>query len=497
MWKYCEELELILNKLALFFCFLAILPASAKVHVGVTHWDGYTNPDGTGVYIELLENIYGEQELVFDFTSYNRMTSLFDSTPYDMVVGIAPEDTPSAYFPKWHLDRDYPIRAFFKKKDHDFKHLSHLKGATLSWLHGYDFDKYIDFTHIAYPVRTVKSGFQLLMHDRIDAFVDFQYNVPSELLEQLGSIEIVPARPIYIAFKPTEKGKVLAKRFDEGMYALRTSGKLKALYQSDYQHAQFDSFDHEIPVITISTNDKSLLRLYSTENAQSLEAKLYRLILSQLSAYQVEFVGANYHRGKDVPLKSGCLANKVLTPERRREYLVSSPFAMYFSPRLYTLKNIKHFENTALEGIIDKASLTIGLPKARLLNRRLDNAIESVNGKRKTYISEFPSERLAALKYDQRINALIEFPADVATYWPYISDHDLFSLPLPNESVFTLGYMMCEANEVNTKFVTYFNDALKKAVASEAYFNAIQAHTVGISEEVLEKAYYDSFLRQK
>jgi len=486
-----------LKILVLFAWLLAFQPAKAEIQVGVTHWDGYTNPDGTGVYIELLKTIYAEDDLIFDFTSYNRMTSLFDSTPFDMVVGVAPEDTPSAHFSMWHLDRDYPILAFYKKNKHNFKHLSHLKGTTLSWLHGYDFEKYIDFTHDAYPVRTVKSGFQLLMYDRIDAFVDFSYNVPKELSKKLESIELVPARPIYVAFKSTTKGKMLAKKFDDAMLALRTSGKLKALYQSDYQHAQFDSFNSDLPVITISTNDKSLLRLYNTDNAQSLEAKLYRIILSQLNGYHVEFVGANYQGREDIPMKSGCLANKVLTPKREEEYLVSSPFSLYFSPRLYTRKKIDYFENSALEDIIEKGSFTLGLPKARLLNSRLDDAIKDINGESVIHLSEFPSERLVALRDGNDIDALIEFPADVATYWPYISDNELYSLPLPNENMFTLGYLMCEKTADNIKFITYFNKALQKAIASEAYFNAIQAHTPGVSEEVLENAYFNSFKMQR
>jgi len=485
-----------LKILVLFAWLLAFQPAKAEIQVGVTHWDGYTNPDGTGVYIELLKTIYAEDDLVFDFTSYNRMTSLFDSTPYDMVVGVAPEDTPSAHFSKWHLDRDYPILAFYNKNKHNFKHLSHLKGTTLSWLHGYDFEKYLDFTHDAYPVRTVKSGFQLLMYDRIDAFVDFSYNVPKELSKKLGSIELVPARPIYVAFKSTSKGKMLAKKFDDAMLALRTSGKLKALYQSDYQHAQFDSFSPDLPAITISTNDKSLLRLYRIDNAQSLEAKLYRMILSQLNGYSVEFVGANYQGNKDTPMKKGCLANKVLTPEREREYLISSPFALYFSPRLYTRKEIDYFENTPLEEVIQKGNFTLGLPKARSLNNRLDVAIENINRESVIHLNEFPSERLVALRDGNEIDALIEFPADVATYWPYISDNQLYSLPLPNESTFTLGYLMCEKTEDNMTFITNFNRALQKVVASEAYFNAIQAHTIGISEDALERAYHDSFLQQ-
>lgn len=485
-----------MKTLVLFAWLLAFQPAKADIHIGVTYWDGYTNPDGTGVYMELLKAIYSEDDLVFDFTSYNRMTSLFDNTTYDMVVGVAPEDTPSAHFSKWHLDRDYPILVFYKKHKHNFKHLSHLKGTTLSWLHGYDFEKYIDFTHNAYPVRTVKSGFQLLMHERIDAFVDFSYNVPKELSKKLESIELVPARPIYVAFKSTSKGRMLAKKFDDAMLALRTSGKLKALYQSDYQHAQFDSFNPDLPVMTISTNDKSLLRLYNTDNAQSLEAKLYRIILSQLNGYHVEFVGANYQGNKDTPMKKGCLANKVLTPEREREYLISSPFALYFSPRLYTRKKIDYFENTPLEEVIQKGNFTLGLPKARSLNHRLDVAIENINRESVIHLSEFPSERLVALRDGNEIDALIEFPADVATYWPYISDNQLYSLPLPNESTFTLGYLMCEKTEDNMTFITNFNRALQKAVASEAYFNAIQAHTPGVSEAVLENAYFNSFKKQ-
>ena len=47
---------------------------------------------------------------------------------------------------------------------------------------------------------TIENAVALLLNKRIDAFVDFDYNIPKEYKSKLNYVELVPARPIYLAF---------------------------------------------------------------------------------------------------------------------------------------------------------------------------------------------------------------------------------------------------------------------------------------------------------
>ena len=60
------------------------------------------------------------------------------------MIGVAKEDIPLAYYPHWYLDYDYPINAYFLNSTNNFNKLSDLNNKVLSWLDGYNFDKFID-----------------------------------------------------------------------------------------------------------------------------------------------------------------------------------------------------------------------------------------------------------------------------------------------------------------------------------------------------------------
>ena len=58
--------------LLIVFSYVCMNSAFASVKVGVTHWVDFTNPDETGVYIELLKEVYTDEQLEFDFSTLNR-----------------------------------------------------------------------------------------------------------------------------------------------------------------------------------------------------------------------------------------------------------------------------------------------------------------------------------------------------------------------------------------------------------------------------------------
>lgn len=477
--------------LAFFFVIYSSF-AQAKIVVGVTVWDGYSNADETGKYIELVKRIYPDEELAFQFTSYNRMTKLFGQNGFDLVIGVAREDVPQGHFPKWRLDIDYPVKAFYLKSRKDIKHLSDLENLTLSWLQGYDFDKYISYSHKSYLVNTIEKGFRLLMNGRIDSFIDFEYNIHKEYSGKLHSLELLPARPIYLAFSDTKRGKTLALIYDREMLKLRDSGELKKLYTDDYEHAGFAHFQVNKPTIIIKTDDANLHRAKGAENLHSLEAGLYRLILSQLTQFNIEFVKIDSHSVDNLLTEQQCFANKIYTLTRAEQYYFSKPFALYTGARLFSMKPLEVEQEIELADFIKSSNLHIGVTPSLLYSAPLMKELEQLPH---TNIVEASIDVFAQLKELKagKFDVKLAYPADVNSHWQFIGEQMPYSYSIKGMPPFAIGHVMCHQDEINQQFIEQLNRVLETLYQSQAYYNLLRQAAIGTSDSDFEQYFRTGF----
>lgn len=464
------------------------LPTYGKYKIGVALWPGLTNPDGTGTYLELLKAVYGPNQVEFDFTTYKRMTALFEKADHDAVIGVYKEDVPTAFYSKWHLDVDYPVKAFFLKNRLTIDNLSDLQGLTLSWIHGYDYHKYIEYDHQPYPINTLKHGFNLLINKRTDALLDYQHNIPEEYKGALGEIEVLPARPIYLAFKNNKRGQDMAATFDKKMIELRSTGMLKTLYNKSYQHTQFANFDQNKPLIVISSNDESLLRLNGFNKLDSLEAQIYQILLNRLPQYNVQFVKAQFNNKVEIEVSISCFANRIYTKQRAKKYLYSKPFSFYLPPRLYSKTPFNINNGNTLASMIQNQNMKLGLPIARLLEPKLNKIVTQIPQANKVEASPHVFSRLKQLASSEDFNATIEYPADISTYWKYISNDKLYSANLlsNDDSPYTLGYLMCKKGNDNQMFINDFNTELTKLYRQPTFKKILADFAAGVPAKQLE-----------
>ncbi|TPH13387.1 substrate-binding periplasmic protein [Litorilituus lipolyticus] len=464
----------------------------AKIVVGVTVWDGYTNADETGIYLELVKDIYQNEEIEFKFTSYTRMTKLFEQEDYDFVIGVAREDVPYGYFPHWYLDIDYPVKAFFLSQRQDIKHLSDFENKTLSLLHGYDFNKYINYQHKSYLVDSQEKGFRLLLNRRIDSFIDYEHNLTPEIRSRISSLEVLPTRPIYIAFKDNAKGHILAQTYDARMLELRNSGKLKQLYGADYQHADFENFKADRPTIVIKTDDANLHRAKGAENLHSLEAGLYRLILSQLTQFNIEFVKIDSHSSENLLTAQQCFANKIYTVTRAEKHYFSKPFALYTGARLFSMQPLKVHQEIELANFIAASNLNIGITPSLLYSAPLMKELEQLPAKNIVEASTDVFAQLKELK-NGRFDVKLAYPADVNSHWQFIGDKMPYSYPIKGMPPFAIGHVMCHQDDINKRFILKLNRVLDTLYQSEAYYNLLRQAAIGTSDSEFEQYFRTGF----
>jgi len=444
-----------------------------RINIGVTEWRGYTNADGTGKYHEILSHVFAEQELNFKYSSYQRKLYFFEKEKYDAIVGVFLEDFNQGIVPYWHLDYEYPLLAFFKKDSSKISSRQHLNGAMLTWLRGYQYSKYIDVPHQAYPVETVRQGFELLMNDRTDALIDYQYNLYDEYKDKVSTFEILPPRKTYIIFSETEKGRRLAALFDKRMNELRDSGMLKAIYREEYSRTLLDKVDASKPKIQLRTRDVDLLRGESSLLDSSLESSIFSMLLESLTKYEFDLV--KYNSFADDWKSFGhslntCIANKVKTKERADKFYFSDPVVMYPGLRLYSTRPLPGVSGRVnIKWLLSQnPRLTIGIPKGQFFSEQLNNELASISSRQKIDVSTDIITHLQAFS-KQRFDMKIEFPVVMENRWHYVSDKPLFSYSLIGAYPYTLGYLMCSKSEGNKQFLADFNRSLAELKQQDVY----------------------------
>lgn len=205
---------------------------------------GLTNPDGTGLYWDMLRAIYEPQgiTLKFEAVPLKRAQYMIENRGADAMLGHYRGDAKDFVFPQWHYN-EHRISAIFKKGVLDWQGAQTLEGKRVAWIRGAGYDKYLAVAMQFEEKNERTSTIKMLQADRIDVFLDDYAELMKTLrlsadeLRQQGfdlnnyRIEEVMRLRLYPAFADTPRGRKLAEIFDDRMPQLLSSGKLKVLFE--------------------------------------------------------------------------------------------------------------------------------------------------------------------------------------------------------------------------------------------------------------------------
>jgi len=448
---------------------------SKKIIVGADTWQGYTNTDGTGVYLELLYEIYGKENVSIQFDSYQRTREAFENNKIDIMVGVFREDVNRAIFPNWHLDKESPLTAFYKTEHLTIKHLEDFSALSASWRRGYGFDRFLPEVENIYLVNEIKNGFKMLMNDRIDTFIDYPYNLPDEYKSQLSSFQIMPARPIYLAFAKNIYGKSLAKHYDEKMPLLRASGKLKSIYLAGYKNAQLENFKADKKTFIIYTDELDLIREKSRVNiklASTLSSTL-NIVFEQLEQYRIEYRLLNDFSDYSnyANTENTCISDMMKTTKREGSFLFSKPISLYLGLHLYSTSPLNIDEPLKLAQLFRQyPNAKLGTVLGRSYGEGLDNEIKELSKGNIIYTSA-KVDKITKLLQDKRYDVLIDYPLDINFYWQQLSDEKLYSYQLASANKFVLGHLMCSKTASGEALISDLNQALDKLYQNDTLYN--------------------------
>ncbi len=232
--------------ISIFFITLLPFPINAaekSILIVCTEWPGYTNPDGTGIYWDLVKAVYDPLgfKVHTKIVPWKRAELMVENKHADALIGdyyYPQKDGKERLYPKWHLSVEDPLSAIFKKGLHKIESFNSMNGKSIIWMRGYDFDKIFlkDIPHKMHEIDSTEKGLNLIMHDRYDVFLDYHANIKNVSkkididFSLLETVIIKLGSKLYLNFSNTENSKKLIGFYDKRIPELLKSGELEKVF---------------------------------------------------------------------------------------------------------------------------------------------------------------------------------------------------------------------------------------------------------------------------
>ena len=210
-----------------------------SINIVAPEWEDYTNADGTGMYWEILQAIYSNQDIKLkpSSVSWNRALKMVTKYQiYNAIVGEYLDSEEPLLFPKYPIDVEY-LAVLSKNSEAAFVDMSSLAGKRVGWLKDYDLidENEIDFTLREY--RTVQQGLKLLDEGKLDFIIDEWDELASALSSNNLSLDdyqmknMPEGTDVYVAFADNAISKVLIEVYNEEVEVMVKSGSMQAIYK--------------------------------------------------------------------------------------------------------------------------------------------------------------------------------------------------------------------------------------------------------------------------
>ncbi|MGI9273863.1 MAG: substrate-binding periplasmic protein [Endozoicomonas sp.] len=205
-------------------------------------WDGYTHKDGTGLYWEILREVYEPLgfKLRLKNMPWNRGMKLM--TDYRIIDGVPGEGLASDYenltFSQYPLEPEYLAILYRKGQVDSFLESPDLTGKVVGWRKGYNLltnsDSYGNY--LLKEFFDLKKGMSMLQSGSLEVLVDELAEIEAIAeqeqidLEQYEIAEFVTGDYYYMAYGDTHISKPLADIFDARIEELARKGWLQEVY---------------------------------------------------------------------------------------------------------------------------------------------------------------------------------------------------------------------------------------------------------------------------
>lgn len=204
-------------------------------------WEDATQENCKGFYWDIAKEVFALSDITLECKNvpYERSVYMVKTEKADFWVASYIDEEVFAYYPQHYFDADV-VMALYNKTKTSINSKKDLEGKKAIWMRGYSYNEYFKENMHFREIDNRVGGIKMVSMGRADVMLGAKV----ELDLALKKINPKPTNiaqktiltlPLYMGFKNNDKGKKLAKIWDENMEKLHKSGKLKAIYEkADY-----------------------------------------------------------------------------------------------------------------------------------------------------------------------------------------------------------------------------------------------------------------------
>ncbi|GFM35741.1 hypothetical protein DSM19430T_04250 [Desulfovibrio psychrotolerans] len=227
-----------------FFLILAFARALCAADLGAVvvvgpEWERFTNRDGTGLYHEILDNIFTRQgvHIARTYAPPQRSNDLVQAGRADMMTcrDRAAEPLFVARYPMYEAD----FHVFFNRRQQpEWEGPQTLAGKTVVFRMGYYSERNFPESVTMREVRTPDAALSMVLLGRADYYVD-DLNFIQESLADARipfnrddyAIQVAGRRQYFPVLLDSPRGRAIEQWYARGMERLHNTGELREIYE--------------------------------------------------------------------------------------------------------------------------------------------------------------------------------------------------------------------------------------------------------------------------
>ncbi|OEE61823.1 hypothetical protein A1OO_12665 [Enterovibrio norvegicus FF-33] len=207
-------------------------------------WEDATEKDGTGLYFDIMRKVF--EPLGYKVktltTTYSRSIYLVQTQKMHAFLGSYIDEQEKVLYPYWHFDAEQVSAVYKASVIPKWTGEESLKGKTVGWVKGYDYNEYITTSVNVREVKSRRQGLTMVYSDRLDVLIDARSEIEEEFEQgyidrNAFAVSNVTDLKLYPAFTNTTEGEELRMLYDQRFEVLLKSGELQAMfdeYEWDY-----------------------------------------------------------------------------------------------------------------------------------------------------------------------------------------------------------------------------------------------------------------------
>jgi len=217
---------------------LSTLPTEVKFISGT--WADFTNADGSGIYWNIIDNVFDDNFDITKTTSiWARAVRAFEQQQVDVLVGAYRKEVLSdVIYSSFHIDYEYPLYAFARNKETLQRFKKQDTSITACLDSGSSLIKHIEFLSKDKIIETSLAQCEVLIKsNKVDIIIEYDYNLGQKVLT-LPKALLIENSPLFLVFHDSPKGHFLKSYFDKNIVKLARENILKNIFPDKLTYKQ-------------------------------------------------------------------------------------------------------------------------------------------------------------------------------------------------------------------------------------------------------------------